>query len=313
MSRDPARYAEPGSSDSLADPVAGMSDLRRAFDRALESFLREELAPVDSVVAESVRYAVLSPGKRIRPLLLMASYRALGGEEPAVADLAVSVELVHAYSLVHDDLPCMDDDVLRRGRPTVHVKFGVPLAVLTGASLMPLAARAILRSRSLLGLESETVDRLVGVLASASGAEGMVGGQLLDLRAEGRPVTREELERIHSGKTGRLIAACTVMGGIAAGASEPKLAALRRFGLDIGLAFQAVDDILDLKGTAGELGKESGRDRALGKATYPALFGVKETERISQAFAEAAMAELDHFDRPEGLGAIASYVIERNH
>jgi geranylgeranyl pyrophosphate synthase len=290
-----------------------MSAMRAVFDRSLQSFLAEELDHLPAGVAESVRYAVLSPGKRIRPLLLMASYRALGGDRQEIADLALSVELVHAYSLVHDDLPCMDDDVLRRGRPTVHVKYSVPRAVLTGAALMPLAIRAIVRSGPLLGLEPAAVARLVSTLTTASGAAGMVGGQLLDLRAEGRIVTKDELERIHSGKTGRLIAACTVMGGIAAGAEDARLEALRRFGLDLGLAFQAVDDILDLQGTAGQLGKESGRDRALGKATYPALFGVEETERISRAFAEAAIAELECLGRPEGLRAIASYVIERTH
>jgi geranylgeranyl pyrophosphate synthase len=287
--------------------------MRAEFERSLHSFLAEELDRLPGGVAEPVRYAVLSPGKRIRPLLLMASYRALGGERPEIADLALSVELVHAYSLVHDDLPCMDDDVLRRGRPTLHVKFGVPRAVLTGAALMPLAIRAIARSAPLLGLEPTAVDRLVGTLAAASGAAGMVGGQLLDLRAEGQIVTKEALERIHSGKTGRLIAACTVMGGIAASAGGPALDALRRFGLDLGLAFQAVDDILDLRGTARQLGKESGRDRALGKATYPALFGIEETERISRAFAEEAIRELDLLERPEGLRAIALYVIERTH
>jgi len=293
--------------------IVAMNGMRSAFDHALDSFLAEELDRLDSTVADALRYAVQSPGKRIRPLLLMAAYRAAGGENRAVADLALSVELVHAYSLVHDDLPCMDDDVLRRGRPTVHVKFGVPLAVLAGAALMPLAVRAILRAGPRLGLGPATVDRLVAVLAAASGAVGMVGGQLLDLRAEGCGVTREELERIHSGKTGRLIAASTVMGGIAAGAPKEEIEALRRFGLDLGLAFQAVDDILDLRGTAGEIGKESGRDRALGKATYPALYGVEETERISRAFAEAAIGELELLARPEDLRAIASYVIERTH
>lgn len=178
---------------------------------------------------------------------------------------------------------------------------------------MPLAIRAIIRGCENLGLEQRSNDRLVSALATASGASGMVGGQLLDLRAEGRPVTRDELERIHTGKTARLIAAAAMMGGIAADAEPRELEALRRFGLDLGLAFQAVDDILDMRGTAGELGKESGRDMALGKATYPALFGVAEAERISHAFAEAAIAELDALDRPEGLEAIASYVIERTH
>jgi farnesyl diphosphate synthase len=207
----------------------------------------------------------------------------------------------------------MDDDVLRRGRSTVHVKFGVAVAVLAGAALMPLAIRAIIRGCENLGLQQRLIDRLVSVLATASGASGMVGGQLLDLRAEGRRVTRDELERIHTGKTARLIAAAAMMGGIAADAGPRQLEALRRFGLDLGLAFQAVDDILDMRGNAGELGKESGRDMALGKATYPALFGVAEAERISHAFAEVAIAELDALDRPEGLEAIASYVIERTH
>jgi geranylgeranyl pyrophosphate synthase len=313
VSRRKASPADSNGSGAGAEAVAAMSAMRAEFDRSLRSFLAEELEHLPVGVAEPVRYAVLSPGKRIRPLLLMASYRALGGERPEIADLALSVELVHAYSLVHDDLPCMDDDVLRRGRPTVHVRFGVPRAVLTGAALMPLAIRAIARSGPLLGLEPTAIEALVGVLTAASGAAGMVGGQLLDLRAEGRIVTKEALEQIHSGKTGRLIAACTVMGGIAAGAEAPGLEALRRFGLDLGLAFQAVDDILDLQGTAGQLGKESGRDRALGKATYPALFGIEETERISRAFAEAAIRELDILDRPQGLMDIASYVIERTH
>ncbi len=305
MSADPPRAGD--------DSLAAMSALRSSFDRALASFLREELDRHDPEVGASVRYTVLSPGKRIRPLLLMASYRALGGDRDAIADLALSVELVHAYSLVHDDLPCMDDDVLRRGRPTVHVKYGVPRAVLTGAVLMPLAVRAIIRSGPSLGLRPAAIDRLVGTLTAASGASGMVGGQLLDLQAEGRAVTTKELEQIHSGKTGRLIAACTVMGGIAAGASEASLGALRRFGMGLGLAFQAVDDILDLRGTSGELGKESGRDRALGKATYPSLFGVAGTEIISRDFVDAAVAELEFFDRPEDLRAIAAYVIERTH
>ncbi len=299
--------------DRTEAEVADLKQMRITLDRALESFVDEELAHLPPEVVESVRYAVLSPGKRIRPLLLMAAYGSVGGTQAEIADLGLSVELVHAYSLVHDDLPCMDDDVLRRGRPTVHVKFGVAVAVLAGAALMPLAVRAIIRGGENLGLEQRLIDRLVRSLATASGASGMVGGQLLDLRAEGRRVTRDELERIHSGKTARLIAAAAMMGGIAADAGPRELEALRRFGLDLGLAFQAVDDILDMRGTAGELGKESGRDMALGKATYPGLFGVAEAERISHAFAEAAIAELGALDRPEGLEAIASYVIERTH
>ena len=306
---------------SKADPTSGRSGsftanlvaMRCALDASLAAFLEEELDDLAPRVAEAVRYSVLSPGKRIRPFLLMAAYRACGGESPAIADLAISVELVHAYSLVHDDLPCMDDDVLRRGRPTVHVKFGVPVAVLTGAALMPLAVRAIVRGARNLGLADEPVSELVRVLTKASGASGMVGGQLLDLQAEGRPIKRAELERIHMGKTARLIEAAVVMGGIAAGATGSAVGALHRFGRDLGLAFQAVDDILDMKGTAGELGKESGRDLALGKATYPSLFGLEEAERISREFADSAIGELSVLPHPAELEAIASYVIERRH
>ena len=310
MSDEPIASSDGARTDAA---VADLTQMRTALDRALESFVDEELAHLPPKVAESVRYAVLSPGKRVRPLLLMAAYGSVGGTQAEIVDLGLSVELVHAYSLVHDDLPCMDDDVLRRGRSTVHVKFGVAVAVLAGAALMPLAVRAIMRGCENLGLEQRLIDRLVSALATASGASGMVGGQLLDLRAEGRRVTRDELERIHTGKTARLIAAAAMMGGIAADAEPRELEALRRFGLDLGLAFQAVDDILDMRGTAGELGKESGRDMALGKATYPGLFGVAEAERISHALAEAAIAELGVLDRPEGLEAIASYVIERTH
>jgi geranylgeranyl pyrophosphate synthase len=290
-----------------------LEEMRSSLDAALAAFLDEELAGLSEDVADAIRYPVLSPGKRIRPLLLLAAYRAAGGERPEIADLALSVELVHAYSLVHDDLPCMDDDVLRRGRPTVHVRFGVPLAVLAGASLMPLAVRAILRGCDRLGLDDACKNALVATLADAAGASGMVGGQLLDLRAEGHPISRRELEEIHSGKTARLIAAATVMGGLAAGAEPSVLGVLGRFGLDLGLAFQAVDDILDMRGTAGELGKESGRDVVLGKATFPSVCGLEAAERISRELAEIAIAGLDALERPEGLRAIAEYVIERSH
>lgn len=297
------------------DSISGadLELMRRSLDASLQHFLEDELEGLSERETGAVRYAVLSPGKRIRPLLLMAAYEACGGRDRAIADLAISVELVHAYSLVHDDLPCMDDDVLRRGRPTVHVRYSVPLAVLAGAALMPLAVQAILRGAARLGLDRTTAHELVRVLTVASGASGMVGGQLLDLQAEGRRVTRAELERIHMGKTARLIEAAAVMGGIAASGQPAEVAALRRFGRDLGLAFQAVDDILDMRGTAGELGKESGRDLALGKATYPALFGIDEAESISREFADSAIAELGVLPSPQGLIDIASYVIERRH
>jgi geranylgeranyl pyrophosphate synthase len=286
---------------------------RRRIEAALLEILDAELIGAPEGLAAPLRYAVLSPGKRIRPLLMMAAYRASGGTSDSLVGLACSVELVHAYSLVHDDLPCMDDDVLRRGRPTVHVRFGVGPAVMVGAALMPLAVRAILRASGPVGLDDRTTRRLVSSLTSASGASGMVGGQLLDLRAEGRSVERAELESIHTGKTARLISASVAMGGIAAGADDTVIARLERFGLRLGLAFQAIDDILDLRGDTQQLGKESGRDTALRKATYPGLFGMEEAERMSRRLASTAAAELAELDEAAQLRDLAGYIINRSH
>lgn len=299
-------------SPTAAEP-AFLLAWRSRIERALREFLDEELSGVASAVADPIEYAVMSPGKRIRPLLLMAAYSSMGGEAEEVARLACSVELVHAYSLVHDDLPCMDDDVLRRGRPTVHVRFGVGPAVMAGAALMPMAVHSIHGAADRLRLDEETVRALVRTLTSASGATGMVGGQLLDLRAEGQDVGGEELELIHTGKTARLISASVAMGGIAAGAQLAEVQKLERFGLRLGLAFQAIDDILDLRGSTEELGKESGRDTALRKATYPGIFGLAEAESISRELAAAAASELAELPGSESLRQLARYIIDRSH
>jgi geranylgeranyl pyrophosphate synthase len=297
---------------SRADPVF-VAEWRERVEAALARFLEVGLDGLDPAAADPIRYAVLSPGKRIRPLLMVAAYRATGGRSPHIAELACSVELVHAYSLVHDDLPCMDDDVLRRGRPTVHVRYGVAPAILAGAALMPLAIEAILTAAGPMGLDAASVRRLIVTLTEASGARGMVGGQLLDLRAEGREVERGELEEIHTGKTARLIGAAVSMGGIAAAAADEFVARLERFGLRLGLAFQAIDDILDLRGSTSELGKESGRDAALRKATYPGLFGLADAERISRELVRAAESELADLEAPGELRDLAGYIIERSH
>jgi geranylgeranyl pyrophosphate synthase len=282
-------------------------------DEELLSLVAREADGSPEDVAALVQRAVLSPGKRIRPILLLGAYRAVGGDWPDAALLSCSVELVHAYSLVHDDLPCMDDDVLRRGRPTLHVEFGVEAATLAGAVLMPLAVRTICRAGDRMGLSDETTGRLVETLTIASGGRGMVGGQLMDLAAEGRDVSAEELEAIHLGKTAALIAASVTMGAIAGGADEDTIAHLDVFGLRLGLAFQTVDDILDLTGSDAELGKMSGRDEALSKATYPALFGLEGAERFSRRLAEVASRELSIVPNGDVLQDIVEYVIERTH
>ncbi|MEN8145935.1 MAG: polyprenyl synthetase family protein [Gemmatimonadota bacterium] len=281
------------------------------IDAALQAFVSRELEGIPQATAAPIRSAVLSPGKRIRPLLVLAAYEGAGGTREEVATLACAGELVHAYSLVHDDLPCMDNDVLRRGQPTLHVRYGEAAAVVAGAALMPMAVRAVLTAGQAMGLPDETVRSLLLTLAEASGASGMVGGQLLDLRAEGRRVSAERLERIHTGKTARLIAACVVMGGLAAGADDSVVECLRRFGLRLGLAFQAVDDILDVTGSDVELGKPSGRDRDLAKATYPAVLGMDGAEHMSRRLATAALGELEMLSGADELRNMALYVIER--
>lgn len=302
-----ARAPRPERTASL--PLSG---IRERVDQALEEVLEAELGDAPEAVAEPLRHAALEGGKRIRPLLLVAAFRAAGGRPgPPLYRLACSVELVHAYSLVHDDLPCMDDDVLRRGHPTLHVRYGPPTAVMTGAVLMPLAVAVTVRSAGAMDLPESRVRRLVQILTTAAGGAGMVGGQLLDLQAEGARLSPEEVERIHAGKTAALLTASTVMGGTAAGAEGSTVTRLERFGRDLGLAFQVVDDVLDLTGSDRELGKQSGRDRALEKATYPALFGLEAAQSRSRELVDRALAELDGLEGADALRAIADFVLCR--
>ena len=284
---------------------------RAAIDRALAELCDRYAPTLGEPTAAVVRYALLGSGKRLRGLLVRAAYRAAGGTGDASA-LAAAVEVVHAYSLIHDDLPCMDDDDMRRGRPTAHRAFGVRAATVAGVSMVPLAAAAAFDAALALGLAPKTAGRVVGELMRASGANGMVGGQLLDLEGEGKPLPLSELERIHRGKTGALIRAAAIVGGIAARATESQVAALGTFGDCIGLAFQIADDVLDVTATTDRLGKTAGRDRDLGKSTYPALLGVAgaaERARSLVADARAALGRAGLLS-PE-LDALAGFAIDR--
>ena len=262
------------SRHSTADGAEALvASERLATDSALECLCDRELEALAPLVAEAVRYSLLGGGKRLRATLLLSAYRAAGGEGDAHG-LAAAVEVIHAYSLVHDDLPCMDDDDVRRGRATVHRAFGEPVAVAAGLAMVPLAARCAFRAAGTLGLSREESGAIVRNLMRAAGAGGMIGGQLLDLEAEGRALAVADLEQIHRLKTGALIAVSAVVGGMAARASEPEVDALRRYGEAIGLAFQIADDVLDITATTDQLGKTAGKDIALQKSTYPALLGV---------------------------------------
>jgi geranylgeranyl pyrophosphate synthase len=261
---------------------------------------------------EALAYALRTPGKRVRAALVLGAYRTVGGRSSGIAGVAAAVETVHTYSLVHDDLPCMDDDDLRRGRPTVHRAFDVATATQVGFLLVPVAARLLAVAARELGLSSPTLGRMAAELFQAGGIEGMVGGQWLDLEAEGRALALPELIQVHRGKTGALIRAACVLGGLAAEASPMELAALSRYGEDAGLAFQVADDVLDATGTSEELGKPAGRDAELSKSTYVALLGIEGARSEAQRLAANAVDHLDRAGVPsEALGALAGYIVNR--
>ncbi len=275
----------------MVDSVVEFAAQRAAVDAALGALAERETRPLPDPVGEAIRYSLAGGGKRLRGVLFLDSHRAAGGTRDA-SELAAAIEVVHAYSLVHDDLPCMDDDDMRRGRPTVHRVYGVPVATAAGVAMVPLAARAAARAARAMGLPPAVCARIVEALMRASGAGGMVGGQLLDLEGEGRPQTLTELERIHRAKTGALITAAVTLGGLAAGAGAERMAALERFGTGVGLAFQIADDVLDVTATTDQLGKTAGKDVAYGKTTYPALLGVEGAVAKADALVADACAAL---------------------
>jgi Geranylgeranyl pyrophosphate synthase len=298
-------------SSAVGDATLDWATDRAAIDRALASLCDALPSTVPPSIAEPVRYSLLGGGKRLRGLLMLAAYRTAGGKADATP-LAAAIEVVHAYSLVHDDLPCMDDDDMRRGRPTVHRVYGVGAATVAGVAMVPLAADAALSAARTLELPERACTEIVAELMRASGAGGMIGGQLLDLEGEGRPLGLSDLERIHRAKTGALIRASVVLGGLAARAGTPQVDALAAFGDAIGLAFQIADDVLDVTATTDRLGKPAGRDLDLRKSTYPALLGVAgATERAEALVAEGCAALRSAGLLSTELDVLARFVIER--
>ena len=284
---------------------------RLRVGRSLVKLCDRSLGAVSPRVAEAIRYSLLGEGKRMRGTLFLSAFEAAGGSGEA-ADLAAAIEVVHAYSLVHDDLPCMDDDDVRRGRPTVHRIYGVATATAAGLTMVPLAARCAAESAHALGLDDEAVGAIVVELMQASGAGGMIGGQLLDLEGEGRPLALAELKRIHRAKTGALITAAATLGGRAASASQVRLEALAQYGAAVGLAFQIADDVLDVTATTDQLGKTAGRDLALQKSTYPALLGVEGAKRRAEALIDEGCRALDAVGLlTPSLAQIARFTVER--
>ncbi|HHH40190.1 MAG TPA: (2E,6E)-farnesyl diphosphate synthase [Sedimenticola sp.] len=289
-----------------------MEGCRRRVEAALEQALpAETIHPADLHAA--MRYATLGGGKRVRPVLVYAAGQALGVAPASLDAPATAVELIHAYSLVHDDLPAMDDDDLRRNRPTCHRAFGEATAILAGDALQTLAFRVLSRDDS-MPVDADTRLRMIETLATASGSRGMAGGQALDLAAVGRELNLAELENMHIHKTGALIRASVRLGALSAcKVSEAQLQGLDHYAKCIGLAFQVQDDILDVEGDTETLGKTRGKDQAANKPTYPSLLGLEESHRMAERLCGEAIDSLAHLDsHADPLRWLAAYIVDRN-
>ncbi|MBV8357832.1 MAG: polyprenyl synthetase family protein [Deltaproteobacteria bacterium] len=317
----PKSSSEPAFTAGEADVTASV----RPFD--LAHYLRERAGLIERQLAisvaesngpanrliEAMRYSLMAGGKRLRPILALAACETVGGQVEAALGYACALEMIHTYSLVHDDLPCMDDDDLRRGRPTNHKVFGEAIAMLAGDGLLTDAFGLIVRSAKSAGISAEVIIDTIAEFADACGSSGMVGGQVLDLLAEGQPLTQTELEHLHSKKTGALFIA-SVCGGARLGGAEPvQLQSLRNYAGALGLAFQVTDDLLDVEQTTEHLGKRSHKDHERGKATYPSIIGIERSRALARELAHRARESLAGFDnRAEPLRMLAGFAVERN-
>ena len=281
---------------------------RREVEAALDQLLPPEDTPPPSI-HRAVRYAVFAGGKRIRPILCLEAARIFEPDGRAALRVASALEFIHTYSLIHDDLPALDNDDLRRGKPTCHKKFGEATAILAGDALLTLAFQTL----ALADIEPARRVPIIREVATAAGTvNGMVGGQVADLEAEGKEITPEMLEYIHKAKTAALIRASVVAGAISGGAGDADIARLRRFGESIGWAFQVVDDILDVEESSAALGKTAGKDRAQRKATYPALYGLEKSHVLATELATRAIQELSSYgERAQRLRELAEFLVLR--
>ena len=301
------------SESNDANVAARIAACRARVERVLDRWL--PAATVEPVrLHQALRYSVLGNGKRLRPILVYTTGEVLGIEPDRLDGPAAAVELIHAYSLVHDDLPAMDDDDLRRGRPTCHRAFDEATAILAGDALQVLAFKILVSDES-MRTSGEVRTRMIDVLADASGTAGMAGGQAIDLAAVGRDLTVDELESMHRLKTGALIEASVRLAALAAAALSPARSdALRRYAEHVGLAFQIRDDILDVEGDPRLLGKATGADQARHKATYPSVAGMAVAKQRAAELCRLALADLEAFGADaQPLRQLARFVVERSH
>jgi len=286
-------------------------DARRVIvDDALDRVLPPETAEPVSI-HRAMRYSVLAPGKRLRPILVIAGAEAVAGRADTVLDTACALELIHAYSLIHDDLPAMDDDDYRRGRLTSHKVFGEAMAILAGDALLTLAFRLVATNAARV-VPAALVGSVVAEIADAAGTDGMVGGQVVDIESEGKSISPDMLDYIHLHKTAALIRAALRVGALLAGGHAEHVEAISRAGLALGLAFQIVDDILDVEGSLAELGKSAGSDERKRKATYPSLHGLPASKQRARELIEETKRLLSPLGPPaDPIRALADFVFER--
>jgi len=293
------------------DITSYLSKKKAVVDKTLDKIVPPaKMFPTS--VHEAMRYSLFAGGKRVRPILAIAAAEALGARTAGLLPLAGTLELIHTYSLIHDDLPAMDDDDFRRGRPTCHKVYGEAIAILAGDGLLTMAFELLSDPRRSKGVSANRLIAIIKEISTASGVLGMVGGQVVDMEAEGREIDFPTLEYIHTRKTGALIRASVRVGAIYAKASEKRLKALTRYGELAGLSFQIVDDILDITGTREEIGKNVGSDLKKGKRTFPSFFGLEGSRLRANEVADKAIHALRDFDhKADPLRELAKYIVNR--
>lgn len=288
-----------------------LDERKTLVDKALKKFMPNPSGLASDVI-RAMDYSLFAGGKRIRPILCIAGAEAVGGSTDSVLPVACAIELIHTYSLIHDDLPVMDNDDFRRGKPTNHKVFGEAIALLAGDGLLTLAFNLMAGYGAEKKVEKNALLRVIDLIASAAGYKGMVGGQVVDITYEGKEPDPNVVEYIHRHKTAALIAASVTAGTILAGGNKDEEKSINRYGQQIGLAFQIADDILNIEGDRGVMGKGTGSDKERGKITYPSVFGAAESKNIQKELIKNAIESLKRFDnRAEPLRDLARYIIQR--
>lgn len=291
-----------------------LDEKRSMVEQAMADFMpvADDIQPDLARHLEAIRYSLFAGGKRVRPILCLASCDAVGGNTEEVLPVAVALECIHTYSLIHDDLPAMDDDELRRGKPTNHILYGEAGAILAGDSLLTMAF-ALLSSELLTSINPADRLKIINIIATGAGPLGMVGGQAMDIACEGKDIDIATLRQIHSRKTGALITASVQAGAVIGGANPQQFSSLTTYGEKIGLAFQIVDDLLNVEGTTEQLGKAAGSDADRCKATYPAIFGLEKAKMMAEETIGDALKALETFsEQCTPLRELATYIINRN-